>query len=344
MSLVRAEIAEQPDAIARTLERNRVAIDGIAAVVRDREPRFVVIASRGSSGNVARYAQHVFGRFCNLVVAFASPSLQTLYDATPRLRDALVLAISQSGESPDVVAVAAEGSRQRCLTIAITNEPSSPLARAARHVIPLCVGPERAVAATKTYTASLAAIADLVGALAGNDDMRRTLRSAPGLVARQLELHPCAAGIVETCSGWRGCAVVGRGPNYATAFETALKLKELTGIPAEAFAPADLLHGPIAVVDQGYPVVTISPGGPARHAMDELLEAIRHRGGRSLILTDRADLASADELVLPLVSAADWLTPFVSTVAAQLLAVDIAERRGLELDRPFGLSKVTHTY
>src|SRR4051812_1906683 len=168
--LVSAEIAEQPDVVARLLERQRPAIEALAAEVRRRRPPYAVLAARGSSGNAARYAQHVLGRLLRLPVALATPSLHTLYDAPPRYADALVLGISQSGASPDVVSVVAEGARQGALTAAITNAPSSPLASEAAHVIDLGAGEERSVAATKTYTASLAAIA----ALAADGDRVRT--------------------------------------------------------------------------------------------------------------------------------------------------------------------------
>jgi glutamine---fructose-6-phosphate transaminase (isomerizing) len=162
VSLARAEIAEQPDVVARLLDRERLAIAALAAEVPRRAPRYAVLAARGTSDNAARYAQHVLGRILRLPVVLATPSLHTLYDAPPRYADAVVIGISQSGASPDIVSVVAEGTKQGALTAAITNAPSSPLAGAAEHVIDLGAGEERSVAATKTYTASLAAIAALV--------------------------------------------------------------------------------------------------------------------------------------------------------------------------------------
>ena len=179
MSLVRTEIAEQPAAVARVLADAGGAIAAVADEVRRRRPRYVVIAARGSSDNAARYAQHVLGRLCGLPVALAAPSLHTVYDAPLRYTDGLVIGISQSGASPDVVAVLAAGRAQGCVTVAITNDADSPMAAAAGHVIALQAGAERSVAATKTYTTSLAAAAALAAAIADDDDRKRSSRASP---------------------------------------------------------------------------------------------------------------------------------------------------------------------
>ena len=342
MSLLREEIGQQPDVLARVLERNRGAVAAVVEALERRPPGFVLIASRGSSGNAARYGQHVFGRLNRLPVGFASPSLHTVYEAPPRLRAALVLGISQSGQSPDVVSVLDDATRQDQITVAVTNDPESPIAQAARHVLPLHAGPEQAVAATKTYSASLCAVAQLAAALAGDESLLRELSSIPDSVARQIR-EVDAERAVEAAAAWHSCAVVGRGPNYGTAFEIALKIKELTAIAAEPYAPADLLHGPIAIVERGYPLVAVAPSGPARPALEELLDAVRKRGGAPLILSDEPKLALPGELLLRLVSVPEWLSPLAAVVPAQLLAAGIAERRGVDTDRPFGLSKVTLT-
>jgi len=186
VSLARAEIAQQPDVVARLLERERPAIDALAAEMRRRELRYAVLAARGTSDNAARYAQHVLGRILRLPVVLAAPSLHTLYDAPPRYADAMVIGISQSGASPDIVTVVAEGTKQGALSAAITNAPSSPLAGAAQHVIDLGAGEERSVAATKTYTASLAAIAAL--AASGDEGLTGEVERLPGALAAQLAL------------------------------------------------------------------------------------------------------------------------------------------------------------
>lgn len=343
MSLLRQEVAEQPDVLARLIEQNRGAVAAVVEALARRPPGFVLIASRGSSGNAARYGQHVFGRLNRLAVGFASPSLHTVYKAAPRLGRALVIGISQSGQSPDVVSVVEDATRQDQVTVAITNDSDSPLAHAARHVLPLHAAPERAVAATKTYSASVCAVAQLAAALRGDEALQRELASIPASVAHQIRDAGDAQQAVEAATAWHSCAVVGRGPNYGTAFEAALKIKELTAITAEPYSPADLLHGPIAIVEPGYPLVAVAPSGPARPAMDELLEAVRQRGGAPLILSDEPKLARAGEPFLRLVPVPEWLSPLTAVVPVQLLAAGIAERRGVDVDNPFGLSKVTLT-
>jgi glutamine---fructose-6-phosphate transaminase (isomerizing) len=338
MSLADAEIRAQPDVVARLLEREAVALRTLAAELRRRRPRYAVIAARGSSDNAARYAQHVLGRILRLPVVLATPSLHTLYDAPPRFIDAIVVGISQSGASPDVVSVVAEGARQGALTAAITNDPTSPLAAAAAHVVDLGAGEERSVAATKTYTASLAAIAAL--AAEGDPELTRDVARLPEALAAQLALAGDAAAAVDAAAGWERLTVVGRGAHYATAFEAALKVRELAGIVAEAYSPADLLHGPIATAGPGQPLLAIAPSGPTEGSMRELIAAARERGAHVAAIGH--DPALGDPF-LELVEVPEWLGPAVAIVPAQLLAGGLAERRGVDGDAPFGLSKITLT-
>ena len=249
MSLARQEMAEQPAVLERLLRDSAEAILAARTEIAERRPRFGVIAARGSSDNAARYAQHLFGRRWAMPVGLATPSLHTLYDAPLDYSEALVIGISQSGASPDVAAVVETANDQGAVTIAITNEPGSTLGKAAHHVVELRTGPERSVAATKTYTASLGAIA----ALAGED-----LTGVPEAMERQLAREVPA----EAAAGWKRLAVVGRGVAYGTAFEAALKLSELTGMVAAPYSTADFLHGPIAIVEPGFPILAIAPSGP----------------------------------------------------------------------------------
>jgi glucosamine--fructose-6-phosphate aminotransferase (isomerizing) len=365
MSLARAEIAQQPDVVARLLERERPAIDALAAEMRRQAPRYAVLAARGTSDNAARYAQHVLGRILRLPVVLAAPSLHTLYDAPPRYADAVVIGISQSGASPDIVSVVAEGTKQGALTAAITNDPSSPLAGAAQHVIDLGAGEERSVAATKTYTASLAAIAAL--AASGDAALTAEVEGLPGALAAQLALTAGddethgpsgaatdeakqppgapvptgdAANAVRAGADWQRLTVVGRGAHYATAFEAALKIRELAGIVAEAYSPADLLHGPIAAVGPRQPLLAIAPAGPTEQSMREVVAAARERGARVAAIGHDRTLGDP---FLQLVDIPEWLGPVVAIVPAQLLAVGLAEKRGVDVDAPFGLSKITLT-
>jgi glucosamine--fructose-6-phosphate aminotransferase (isomerizing) len=333
VSRLRDEIAEQPVVLERLLQAQSGAIEALAGALREQRPRFGLIAARGSSDNAARYAQHAFGHLCRIPVALATPSLYTVYDTPPRLDGALVIGISQSGASPDVTKVVADAAEQGQVTVAITNDRSSPMARAAGHVIELGTGEERSVAATKTYTASLAAVAALASALAGGDRLRDELHAAPAAVAAQLE-QPVAAA-AEVAAGWERCAVVGRGANYGTAFEAALKIKELTGIAGEPYSPPDLMHGPIAVLGPDHPLLAFAPAGATAAGVAEVVEEARRRGAPAIV--------AAPGALLPLVPMPEWLSPLGAVIPAQLLAAELAERRGVEVDAPFGLSKVTRT-
>ena len=343
-SLARAEMEQQPAVVRRMLIEQAEAIAAAASLIRRRRPRYAVIAARGSSDNAARYAQHVLGRLCRLPVALATPSLHTIYGTPPAYRDALVIGISQSGESPDVASVLDAAGRSGCVTLAITNAPASPLARAAEHVIELRAGIEASVAATKSYTASLAAVAALAAQVADDTALERQVMGLPLALERQLERCDADAGeVAERAVEWQRLAVVGRGANYATAYEAALKIKELTGAAAEPHSPADFLHGPIAIVTDDFPVLAIAVDGPAAADTSALLDGVRARGGAPALITDLPELARPGEPVLGIARVAEWLSPIVAVLPAQAIAIGAAERLGLDVDQPFGLSKITRT-
>jgi glucosamine--fructose-6-phosphate aminotransferase (isomerizing) len=340
---VRREIAEQPEAVARVLEDASGAIAAAARAITTAHSSYAVIAARGSSDNAARYAQHVLGSLCGLPVALAAPSLHTVYDAPLRYADGVAIGISQSGASPDVVAVLSSARDQGRPAIAITNDVGSPLAQAATHVIPLHAGEERSVAATKTYTTSLAAIAALAATVADDRERQHELAAAPDALVRQLGRTDGLADAAGAAAGWRRLAVIGRGANYATAFEAALKIKELAGVAAEPASPADFMHGPVAMLEPGFPVLAILPSGPADATVSEVIEAARERGAELTVIAGDDHRAGPGERVLAVEAGPEWLSPLCAVVPAQLLAVGAAERRGFDADRPAGLQKVTRT-
>lgn len=344
MSQLNREIHEQPEVLTRLLdEQNDVAAE-IATAIRARDVRYAVLAARGTSDNAARYAQYLFGSLNRLPVALATPSLFTIYRTPPRLNDALVLGISQSGQSPDIVAVVEEGRRQGALTVAVTNMPDSPLAQAAEHVLALGAGEERAVAATKTYTAQLAALGLLAVHLAEDEDRLRALRRAPAAVQAALSLEEQIASAAQRYAHADECVVVGRGFNYATAFEIALKLKELTYMMAEPYSSADFRHGPVAIVEHGFPVIVVAPQGKVYDDILALTHKLADRDAELTVIADQeAPLALARvPLRLPVALPA-WLSPFTCIVPGQLLAHHITLAKGYDPDHPRGLTKVTKT-
>ena len=219
-----------------------------------------MLAARGSSDNAARYAQYLFGIENGLLAALATPSVFTHYGARPAMADALVIGISQSGQSPDIVEVVREGRRQGALTLAISNEPRSPLAEAAELVLPLHAGEERAVAATKTYTAQLMAVAMLSAALRNDPRAWAELAALPAQVQATIDLNQGVVAIAERLREHSRLVVLGRGYNLSTAFEITLKVKETSGVLAHGYSSADFLHGPKAILDRGLPVMAVTPG------------------------------------------------------------------------------------
>lgn len=335
------EIREQPDALARLLVEHQGEVARIGGAVRGLDLRYALIAARGSSDNAARYAQYLFGERLGFPVALAAPSLESLYGAgaVPRHGEGLVLGISQSGRSPDIVAVLAAARAAGAPTIAITNAADSPLAKTSDFVIELHAGAERSIAATKTYTASLAALAALSAELRDDDADRDALRRVPGLVRGALEAAHARVGALDRHAAAAHVLAVGRGYNFATAMEIALKVRELTGVVAEGFSSADLMHGPIAATAPGTPAIVVAPAGRAQASALETSRVLRDRGAEPILIGPQP---SAD---LPLPGdVAEWLSPIVAVVPGQVLAMRYAVLRGGEIDAPAGLSKVTETY
>ena len=344
MSWLETELGEQPGALQRLLESQAQAARVAARLFHRRDIRYVLIASRGSSSNVARYAQYLLGRAHRVPVMFATPSLYTIYGQPPRLDGGLVIGISQSGASPDVVAVLAEAQQQGRPTLALTNEVDSPLARAAEAVLPLEAGREQAVAATKTYVNSLGAVA-LLFVEAGDDAAARDqLARMPEALAAQIELSLTDPPPLDEYRDAAGLTVVARGVNYGTGFEIALKIRELSGLITEAYSPADLMHGPIAAIQPRWPVVVVAPSGPARPSVEEIVPPLRARGARLVAVSDvRAVLRRAQTKLVLAPGVPEWLSPLTAVVPGQVTALRLAGLRGLDLDHPAGLRKVTLT-
>ncbi len=340
---VEQEIRQQPEVAARLIREGWEEARRIAEAARRFQPALAVLAARGSSDNAARYGQYLLGAFAGLPAALATPSLFTFYRRPPRLDRAWVIGISQSGRSPDIVEVIREARRQGGWTLAITNDPASPLASAAHAVLPLRAGEEHAVAATKTYTAQLIALALLTAAWTEDAAMWEELRSLPEAIARALDTEEAAR---EAAAFWHRAAhgvVIGRGFNYATAFEVALKLKELTYIVAEPYSSADFLHGPIALVEPGFPVFLIAPGPTFRSEMERLASSLREREAHLTLCSEEGTLLAMADVGLPLPPVPEWISPIVAVVPGQWFAVSLARWKGLDPDQPRGLRKITET-
>ncbi len=338
------EIHEQPQVIMQLLEREQTTAQALAAAIRQRQIHYVLVAARGTSDNAARYAQYLLGAVNRYVVALAAPSLFTVYHRPPELGNALVLGISQSGKSPDIVAVLEEARRQGALTAVITNAVDSELARRGDFVLHLGAGEERAVAATKTYTAQLAAVALLSCCLADDRAMWESLWAVPEAVAATLSAHADMTQVTRRYYAMRHCVVLGRGYNYGTAFEIALKLKELTYTIVEPYSSADFLHGPLAVIEAGFPVVVVAPSGLPLGELRQLTHMLRERGAEVLAISDDPDMLAMAHTPLSLpYTLPEWLSPLTCVLPGQLLAMYLSYARHGNPDQPRGLRKVTET-
>jgi glutamine---fructose-6-phosphate transaminase (isomerizing) len=341
-SLLEQEILSQPEVIARLLERETEHIRRIAGEL----PTFnyALIAARGSSDHAATYAKYAWTALAGYPVALAAPSLLTMYRTPPRLAGALVAGVSQSGQSPDIIAVLEEGKRQGRPTLAITNDGASPLAAIADHVVELHAGLEQSVAATKTYTAELAVMALFAAALSGDARRLDALELLPAAMQQALQLAPEVAQRVERYRYMDGCVLIGRGFNYATSFELALKLKELTYAMATAYSSADFRHGPIATIERGLPVFLVMPAGATFGDTLDLAAQLNEQGAELLVISESRQALSLAKTALPLPPGLpEWLSPLIAIIPGQLFALRLALAKGLNPDVPRGLQKVTRT-
>ncbi len=339
------EIFEQPARLSHLLDHQRAVIEKIAQEIRNRDVQFVFLAARGTSDNAGRYANYVWGALNQLPLALATPSLFTYYNQPPIIKNALVVGVSQSGQSPDIVSVIEAGKRQGNLTLAITNSPDSPLAKAADFVIDIMAGPELAVAATKTYTAELMTIAMLSAALAGSTPMWNQLGQVASWIDETLQQNRTIEQVVQRYRYMPQCVVLGRGYNYATAFEWALKLKELTYTVAEPYSSADFQHGPVAMISDGFPVLAVVANGGVLDSMVTSLEHLKKDLMAELVVisnNQRARSLAQVSFTIP-ESVPEWLSPLVSIVPAQLFAYHLTVARGYDTNAPRAIRKVTET-
>lgn len=336
------EIHEQPEVMACILDEGWGEILSAGQDLRSNGIRSVMIAARGTSDNAALYAKYLFEVLLGIPTALASPSAFTLYDARMNLDGVLVIGISQSGESKDVLETIRRSGELGARTLTITNDDGSSMAEIADRHFLLRAGEEESVAATKTYTASLLTLYLLAAALVGDE--------SPGEEARRLP--EMARGTLET--EWKGLeryryaehiVTTSRGYNLATAQESALKLMETNYVVSEAFSAADLKHGPMAMIGQDFPVITIVPPGKARPGIEELIEDLDGRGAETVVVSENKELVSNSPAGFQIpVSCPEELSPLLYMLPLQVFAHDLALLKQLDPDSPRGLSKVTETW
>jgi glucosamine--fructose-6-phosphate aminotransferase (isomerizing) len=338
-----AEIAQQPDVIARTIEREGPRMAAYAAHLRAHPPRMIVMVARGSSDNAALFGRYLIEMSTGIPVSMAAPSIHTLYRRRLDLRDTLVIGVSQSGEGVDINMVLESARKSGASTLAITNEAKSTMAGLADETFVIQAGRERSVAATKTYTGQLLLFHLLAKSLSPSLAQLEVER-LPELAAQSLTLQPQIEALVERYAFLDRCVVVGRGLQYANAYEFSIKLMETCYIVAERFSGADFLHGPIALVEPRFPVFVLAQPGPTLKGSRELLTRLKALGAETLVV-------SSEEAVCKLATRAiriptrieETLSAIPYIIPAQIFAGLLAASRGLSPDQPRSLTKVTRT-
>lgn len=337
-SLMQQELREIPDAVARLVDRGMARIRHAASAARQKDPTFVATVARGSSDHACTYLKYAAELTLGLPVASIGPSVASIYKAPLRLSGGVCVAVSQSGQSPDIVEMARAAHGSGALAIAVTNAPASPLALAVDEVLDIHAGPERSVAATKTFVTSAVAVLALVAEWAGDDALRRAIAGLPEGLDRAAQMD--WSDLAGVMTGASSLYTLGRGPGFAIAGEAALKFKETCRIHAEHYSSAEVLHGPVSIVEDAFPVLAFAAADAAEAAVLEIAEMLAGKGARVFVTSDKARGAGALPVVRTAHPLADPLTLIVSFYA---MVESVARARGIDPDRPRHLRKVTQT-
>ena len=334
---MRREIEEIPDAVARLLDRGAAATRDIAREIARRDPPFLISVARGSSDHACTYLKYASELLFGLPVASVGPSIASIYGTPLKANGTLCLVVSQSGKSPDIVELTDNVRASGAYAVAITNDAASPLAAAASATLAIEAGPERSVAATKTFVTSLVAGLWLMAEWKRDEDLITAIHALPKLLADACRCDWSAA--IEALAG-DNLFTLGRGPSWAISNEAALKFKETCRIHAESYSSAEVLHGPVSVVGSGFPVIGFAAADKAEPALVEVAEQLAAMGARVFVTSDKVRKAER----LAHVRTQHWLTdPIPLIVSFYAMVEQVAARRGIDPDAPRHLKKVTET-
>ncbi|MDA7965933.1 SIS domain-containing protein [Ruegeria sp.] len=334
---MRKEIDEIPCAVERLLTHGAGAISGAAEAIRARDPRFLISVARGSSDHACSYLKYVSELLLGLPMASVGPSVKSIYGVDMRCDGALCIAVSQSGQSPDIVQLARSLTEGGAYSVAITNNTESALAGAASSALPIHAGPELSVAATKTFVTSLVTGLWLLAEIKRDEDLLASIRALPEALSRAIT---CDWGAVVEAVNGQSLFTLGRGTSWAISNEAALKFKETCQIHAESYSSAEVLHGPVSIVDQGFPVLAFASQDAAEANIAEVADALAAKGAQVFATTDRVTQATP----LPHIRTPHWMTDPVTAIASFYGMVEtVATRRGINPDTPRHLKKVTET-
>lgn len=335
------EIAEQPDVLERTIAAEREKLVKIGDFLRQKDIDLIVLVARGSSDNAALFGRYLLEVTTGIPVSLSAPSVYTLYNAKLRLKRAVVIGVSQSGEGDDINHVLEAAKDAGAFTLSITNEAGSTMARLTDETLLIHAGREKSVAATKTYTGQMLhfyMLASVVG------DKRIDYSRIPEYTSKALELKEQVEEIVQRYAFMENCVIVGRGMNYGNSYELALKLMETCYVVAERFSSADFFHGPLAIVERRFPVILFGPSGVTKKSNIDLLDRLRELNADSLSITNDEEIAGLSSRGISMPAELDeFLSPIPFIVPAQLFAAYLAEAKGLDPDAPRSLAKVTKT-
>lgn len=335
------EILEQPDALRRTIEGEREKVTRIGDFIRQKDIDLIVLVARGSSDNAALFGRYLLEITTGIPVSLSAPSIFTVYKAKLRLNRALVIGVSQSGEGVDINLVLERAKAAGALTVGITNDGNSSMARIADETLLIHAGSERSVAATKTYTGQMLHFYMLAAAIG---DQRINYHQIPEIAEEALELRAEVEQLVQRYVFMENCVVVGRGLNYGNSYELALKLMETCYVVAERFSSADFFHGPLAIVERRFPVILFAPAGVTQPGNIDLLNRLKELHADCLSITNSDEIAKLSSRTLRLPAKIDEvLTPIPFVIPAQLFAAYLSEAKGLDPDAPRSLTKVTKT-
>jgi glucosamine--fructose-6-phosphate aminotransferase (isomerizing) len=335
---MRNEVEAIPGVVAGFLEQSGPVLDAAAAALRERNPVLVATVARGSSDHACSYLKYAIELTLGLPVASIGPSVASIYGKDLKLASAATIAISQSGKSPDIVGMTQSARRSGAATIAITNTAGSPLAEAADFTIDLHAGLEKSVAATKTFVTSVVAGLSLIARWSGDDALNAAVNALPDSLAKAVACD--WSELVGALDGHNALYVLGRGPGFAIANEAALKFKETCNIQAESYSAAEVMHGPVAIVTKGYPVLGLAARDAAEASVADMAHKLAGQGALAFLTSDRAGAAKA----LPFAATGHPLTdPLALIVSFYGFVEALSRHRGLNPDVPPALKKVTET-
>ncbi len=338
------EIFEQPDAVKRCGETNKEVISELVKVLENRNIEFVVVAARGSSDHAGLYGKYIIEYQLGIPTVLASPSIFTIYGRGMKLKNSLVIGLSQSGMAADVLEVIRHGNREGALTLGITNNTASPLAKEAAFHLNCDAGTEKSVAATKSFMTQMYLIAQLVAVWSESEDMKYELLKIPGGISEVL----CTAEHIREIAGkYRKidkCFVLARGINYPIALETALKMQETSYVGAKAYASSDFYHGPFAMIEEAVPVIVFAPGGPMQNDALEIIRKLQVNKAELIIVSNKREILEMGAVGLSIPDTEeDMISPFYNIAVAQIFTCGLALSKGLDPDAPRGLKKITVT-